>query len=161
MTTSPAEGARPARAADLEAIVRLCGQLLAEVSEQRGGELASLTGSPASGPAEILRDALASERHHVVVGTLDDEVVGALVAHLVELADGRLLASVDLLYVEPGARFVGVGEALVASLVRWSREHRCVGMDVPALPGMRETKNFLEGAGFVTRLLVMHRELGG
>jgi GNAT superfamily N-acetyltransferase len=160
VTTSPAEGARPAVAADLEAIVRLCGQLLAELAEQRGGEMASLTGLPAARASEVVRDALASAKHHVVTGTLDDEVVGALVAHLVELADGRLLASVDLLYVEPGARFVGVGEALVASLERWSREQSCVGMDVPALPGMRETKNFFEGAGFVTRLLVMHRELG-
>ncbi len=161
MTTSPAEGARPALTADLEALVHLCGQLLAEVAEQRGGEMASLTGSLAAGPAEVLRDALASDSYLVVAGTLDDEVVGALLAHLVELADGRLLASVDLLYVEPGARFVGVGEALLASLERWSREQRCVGIDVPALPGMRETKNFFEGAGFVARLLVMHRELGG
>jgi GNAT superfamily N-acetyltransferase len=161
VTTSPAEGARPATDADLQAIRRLCAELLAEVAEQRGGEMASLTGTLAAEPAEVLREALSSGRHHVVAGTLDDEVVGALVAHLVDLADGRLLASVDLLYVEPGARFVGVGEALVASLEHWAREQHCVGMDVPALPGMRETKNFFEGAGFVTRLLVMHRQLSG
>jgi len=27
------------------------------------------------------------------------------------------------------------------------------------LPGMRNSKNFLEGAGFAARLLVMHRRL--
>jgi hypothetical protein len=27
------------------------------------------------------------------------------------------------------------------------------------LPGIRESKNFLEGAGLVARLLVMHRRL--
>jgi len=33
------------------------------------------------------------------------------------------------------------------------------GLDVPVLPGIRESKNFLEGAGLVARLLVMHRRL--
>jgi len=64
-----------------------------------------------------------------------------------------------VIYVDPAAREVGVGENLLAAVAEWAGEHGAGTLDVPVLPGIRESKNFLEGAGFVARLLVMHRRL--
>ena len=69
------------------------------------------------------------------------------------------LGIVDACYVEPEARGVGVGRALLDDLVAWFASSGCRGVDVTALPGDRATKNFLEGAGFKARLLTMHRTL--
>ena len=66
---------------------------------------------------------------------------------------------VDDIFVEEGARQVGVGEAMMADLVAWCREQGCVGMDAMALPGHRSTKNFFEESGFTARNLVMHHRL--
>ena len=57
------------------------------------------------------------------------------------------LGIIDACYVEPEARGVGVGRALIDSLVAWFTASGCRGVDVTALPGDRETKNFLEGLG--------------
>jgi GNAT superfamily N-acetyltransferase len=63
---------------------------------------------------------------------------------------------IEVLYVEPGARGVGVGEAIVSVLVEHFEAFGCVGVDAQALPGSREAKAFFETHGFVTRALVMH-----
>ncbi len=57
------------------------------------------------------------------------------------------------------ARDVGVGEKLLDTVIDWSARRGATGVDVHVLPGMRTSKNFLEGSGFVARLLVMHRQL--
>jgi ribosomal protein S18 acetylase RimI-like enzyme len=66
---------------------------------------------------------------------------------------------VDGCYVEPSARQVGVGRALLDALVSAFVTSGCRGVDVPALPGDREMKNLLERAGFKARLITMHRSL--
>jgi GNAT superfamily N-acetyltransferase len=73
------------------------------------------------------------------------------------LRDGSRLGVIDEIYVETGARGVGVGETLVERLVAFCRHAGCSGIDATALPGHREAKNFFERAGFSARLLVMHR----
>lgn len=158
MSEAPAEAARVAVDADVAAVAALCREAAAEMAVERGGRLLAGDGCPAE-PAEVrIRERLVSCADLVGVGTVDDVVVGALLARRTEAA-GRPVAAVDVLYVEPAARSIGVGEALVDLLIGWAAEGGCDGVDVPALPGMRETKNFFEGAGFVTRLLVMHRPL--
>lgn len=95
----------------------------------------------------------------VWVGTFDEVVVGFGTGRTAPLRDGGLLGIIDLLYVHPEARGVGVGEALMAELLAWFREQGCMGVDAMALPGMRETKNFFEESGFSARLLVVHNRL--
>jgi GNAT superfamily N-acetyltransferase len=75
------------------------------------------------------------------------------------LADSSRLAVIDVLYVEPGAREVSVGESLLAVLVDWARTRGATALDASVLPGMRQAKSFLEGSGFAARLLVMHQRL--
>jgi GNAT superfamily N-acetyltransferase len=96
----------------------------------------------------------------VLVGTLDESIVGYASAEVELLRDGRKLAVVHELFVEPPARQAGVGEELMGALLAWANEQECAGADATALPGNRATKNFFEANGFTARLLVMHRDLG-
>jgi GNAT superfamily N-acetyltransferase len=67
---------------------------------------------------------------------------------------------IGLLYVEPPARGVGVGEALLVAALRWCADNGCADADVAALPGDRATKALLERHGFRARVIVMSRLLG-
>ena len=95
----------------------------------------------------------------VVVGTIDDVVIGLGVGRVERLRDGRDLGIIEELFVEPEARSIGVGEAIVDLLLEFFGEHGCIGADALALPGNRATKNFFEQHGFVARSIVMHRPL--
>ena len=96
----------------------------------------------------------------VLVATIDGTVVGYAVARLEFLADGSVLGVIDDIFVEEGARQVGLGELMIGDLMTWCEERRCVGMDAMALPGHRATKNFFEESGFTARQLVMHHRFG-
>jgi GNAT superfamily N-acetyltransferase len=95
----------------------------------------------------------------VVVGTLEETILGYGVAVIEDLADGGRLGRVTDLYVEPGGREVGIGEALMGALVGWCTDEGCIGVDSLALPGDRATKNFFESFGLVARAIVVHRPL--
>jgi GNAT superfamily N-acetyltransferase len=101
---------------------------------------------------------LADNRRRILVGTVDGAVVGMAVGRI-EAVGETGLGLIDACYVEPEARCVGVGRALLDDLMAWFRSSGCRGVDVTALPGDRETKNFLEASGFKARLLTMHQSL--
>ncbi len=69
-------------------------------------------------PRSMTRTAVA------LVGTIDDVVVGYAVAAVEVVADGGRLARLTDLYVEPGAREVGVGELLLDTVLAWATEAR-------------------------------------
>ena len=77
------------------------------------------------------------------------------------LRSGRTLGVITDLFVEEGAREVGVGDAIVADLVDVCAPDGCIGVDALALPGHRATKNFFEAHGFTARMLTMHHSLPG
>lgn len=155
-------GARAATGDDLELLVKLATQARDSLRKERGGpalleqELAALAG-PVSELREILRSYLQPGRDHLVVmGEVDAVAVGFALVRLDELALG-LVATVEAVYVETGARGVGVGEALLFEAARLVGDRGAAALDAYALPGMRELKNFFESAGFVARLLTMRR----
>lgn len=108
---------------------------------------------------ETLAADLARADACLLAGTIDGHAVGYSAAHLEVLRDGGRLGIVDDLYVESGAREVGVGEAMMEALLGWFRSRGCHGVDATALPGNRGTKNFFESNGFSARLIVMHHRL--
>ena len=63
------------------------------------------------------------------------------------------------LFVEPEARSVGIGEALLMFMLDAARKRNALGIEALALPGDRETKNFFETQGMSARALVVHRWL--
>jgi GNAT superfamily N-acetyltransferase len=91
----------------------------------------------------------------VFVGTIGDVVVG-----FARVARRGVRADIEELYVEPAARRVGVGDALLQAVVAWAEDGGCTAIDARALPGSRDTKNFFEGHGMVSRLIVVAKDLG-
>jgi len=128
------------------------------VARARGGGLLAATAALEEPLEEAFAGLIGDERSLVLAGTFARAVVGYAIATVAD-GGGRPITSVGAIFVEEGARGVGVGEQLVERIVEWSARHGCAGVDVRALPGDRATKSFLEGAGFRARLLVMHREV--
>jgi GNAT superfamily N-acetyltransferase len=163
MTTSgpaAAEGCRPATSDDLPRIAELAAGAVAELRVGRGGEMWARTLGRREPFEPRLAEELASPDHHVLVGTLDETILGYGVVRVDRLSDDGLLGVVTDLYVEPEARAVGIGELTMDALVGWCREQGCFGVDSLALPGDRHTKNFFESFGLVARAIVVHRSLG-
>jgi GNAT superfamily N-acetyltransferase len=158
-STAPHEAARSAREQDLPVIVELAGAAADEKVQQKGGAIWARREGRPHPREEALRAALVSGDHEVAVGTVDDTVVGYGVVRLERLLDGGVLGIIDDIYVEAGARGIGVGETLMNHLLDWCRARGCFGVDSLALPGDRETKNFFESFGLVARAIVVHRPL--
>ena len=153
------EGARPATAADVPRLAELARVARAELEPLRGGKV--FVAREARGePLEAgFSAALDDDGQVVVVGTIDEVIVGYGTGRTEVLRDDSRLGVIDDLFVEDGFRDVGVGEALMEQLLEWFQARECAGVDAMALPGTRETKNFFETAGFTARLLVVHHRL--
>jgi GNAT superfamily N-acetyltransferase len=153
------EAVRVATRADLPRLVELARAVIAELSPMRGGDVWAARDARREPLEAALAFELDDPARHVVVGTIDDVVVGYGTAGVVDLPDGTRLGVVEDIFVEPDARAIGVGELMMGELVDWCRAQGCFGIDVIALPGHRAAKNFFEEAGFTARKIVMHHRL--
>lgn len=145
---------------DLAELASLCRQGLAELAAQdRGGPLFVAREARAEPVEDSLGAALGDPEAVIVAGTFSQIVVGYGTGRLEKLANGSTLGVIDDLFVESGARGVGVGEAVMNQLLVWFTARGCQGVDAVALPGMRASKNFFETAGFTGRLIVMHHRM--
>ena len=154
------EGARPATPSDVPVLAELAARALDELGPMRGGAVFSAREARDGGSLEASLSAdIDDEKTCVLAGTIDDTVIGYAVGRTEALRDGSTLGVITDLYVDDGARSVGVGEAMMGELLDWFRSQGCAGVDATALPGNRATKNFFEESGFTARLLVMHHRL--
>lgn len=153
------EGCRPAVPADAGRLGELAAAAIDELRPQRGGAVWSRREARAQPPGASILSALGDPLRLVVAGTIDDVVVGYAVVRRERLRTGEWIGVVEDLFVEPGAREVGVGEAMMDHLLAWCRQHGCVGIDALALPGNRAAKNFFERFGLTARAIVVHRDL--
>lgn len=153
------EAARPATVADLPRLAELAAAAVEELRQGRGGAVWARREARCA-PIEVgLAEELEAEDRHVVVGTVDHTVLGYAVARVEALADGSRLGVISDLYTEPGAREIGIGEAMMEALLQWCTDAGCFGVDSLALPGDRHTKNFFESFGLVARAIIVHRPL--
>jgi GNAT superfamily N-acetyltransferase len=152
---------RAAGPGDAAALDRLAALVRAHAAGERGGDVL-LASDPerfeapqatASSP-----EAFDAAGTLVLVGCLGDVPVGYAAVRAVP-ASGGPQAEVVALFVEPGARGVGVGRLLIGAATEWARRQGCRGIGSVALPGDRATKNFFEAAGMVARLISVHRPL--
>jgi GNAT superfamily N-acetyltransferase len=144
---------------DLAALVELYRRFRADLLGERGGAV-HLVKEAFSEPLEARFSALLEDGERLVlIGLLEGVPVGTAISRLEVMPDASQLATVEVLYVDPPAREVGVGEKLLEDVLDWAAQHDADSVDVWVLPGVRESKNFLEGSGFVARLLVMNRRL--
>jgi GNAT superfamily N-acetyltransferase len=153
------EGARRADRDDLPRLAELYRTALAQLSAGRGGPLLAEHHGRLEPVEQALAQTLEDRDRMAWVGTVDDQIVGYATGRTETLAGGTELGVVEELFVEPGARGVGVGEALMGALLAWFVDRGCAGVDTVALPGDRLSKNFFESSGFKARLIVMHRTL--
>ena len=151
------EHARPATAGDLTALAGLWDVAVQNLDGQRGGRLLAGT-LERVGAEAYLAQALDDPDRLIVVGLIDEVPVG-VGSVVCDRSRHETVGNLELLYVEPRARQVGVAEAMVNVVLPWCRGKGCVGVDTPALPGNRPVKAFFEENGFLARLLVMHRPL--
>ena len=151
--------ARPATPDDVPAIDGLLAEAIAEQVEGRGGAVWSVREALRQPRGEGLAAAVEDADQLVLVGTIDGEAVGFATTELDVLADGSTLGVITSVFALPGARAVGIGEAMLDAVISWCEGKGCVGIDAHALPGNRDTKNFFETFGFTARLLVVHRKL--
>lgn len=156
------EEVRVATEDDLDELVRLAEGARAELGEERGGPMWQLLhGRPDPLPATLVADLseAASAAGVVLVGLWAGAPAGYAAAHREQLGDGTAIAVVSDVYVEPGFRGVGLGDALMTELLGWAVDHGCRGIDALALPGMRQSKNFFERFGLTARAILVHRDL--
>jgi GNAT superfamily N-acetyltransferase len=151
--------ARPATTDDLDPLTELATAARTSIEGVRGGSVRLSVDRGRGGDQGHLASAITSETQLLLVGLLDEVVVGYLLAALQATPGGMLLAEIEELYVEPDAREVGVGDALFALTLDWCVTQGCDGLDAVALPGDRATKNFFESHGLVARAIVAHRAL--
>lgn len=159
MTGAPDVSTRTATSDDLAVVVELVRTAVEEKRQQKGGEMWARRERRPDPRAPELLAALEDPDREVVVGEIDGVVVGYGLVHTEVLDDGGVLGVVNDIYVDPGARSVGVGEAMMEHLLAWCRDKGCFGVDSLALPGDRATKNFFESFGLVARAIVVHRPL--
>ena len=152
--------ARPATTDDLPALVTLATAAIEELTPHRGGAVWRKQQARPLPPGDSLRADLDAAGTHVIVGTIDETVVGYGVLRVEELQDGSRLGVISDLFTLEGARDVSVGECVMDALIAWADAQGCFGVDSMALPGDRATKNFFESFGLVARAIVVHRALG-
>lgn len=155
----PHATARTATVDDLGVVVELARAAVEEKRGQKGGDVWARRERRPDPRAPELLASLDDPTREVAVGALDGTVVGYGFVRAERLDDGGLLGVIDDIYVDPGARAVGVGEALMEHVIGWARTAGCFGVDSLALPGDRATKNFFESFGLVARAIVVHRPL--
>ena len=154
------EGVRAATREDVPEILHLAAALRTELEPMRGGGIWAVREARPEPLAEAYADLVDRPEACLVVGTIDGTVVGFAAGVVEELQDGRRLGVVSELFVDSEARAVGVGEAMLGTLVEFFRGRSCVGVDAFALPGHRAAKNFFEESGFTARAIVMHHSFG-
>jgi ribosomal protein S18 acetylase RimI-like enzyme len=151
-----------ARAAERPDLVHLVEMYAGLADEQRAiREIWPYTdglSQPVDGTLDTLLDAGESI---VIVGEIDGAVLGMLVTTveplLAPMAD-RSIGVIRLIYVDPAARGVGVGGAMLARALEDFERSGIDLFDAPVSPGHRLAKNFFESHGFKARSIIMHRE---
>jgi ribosomal protein S18 acetylase RimI-like enzyme len=97
----------------------------------------------------------------VVMGEVDDYPFGFAVARVEEIlpqAAGERIGSIRLIYVEPEAREIALGEEMRDLLMDLLRRRGITRFDAHVLPGHRLAKNFFEAGGFSARAIIMHHD---
>ncbi|NND03881.1 MAG: GNAT family N-acetyltransferase [Acidimicrobiia bacterium] len=149
--------ARPASEADLPELIRLYYLLEAEQAELKS--LWPVADGLAEPIAASFKEILDDPDSAIIVGLIDDVPLGFIWMRLEELlpqADGAQVGSVRLVFVQIEARGVGVGEAMIMTIMDDFRSRGVRLFDSHVSPGHRLAKNFFESNGFSARRIVMH-----
>ncbi len=151
------EAVRRAGADDAPVLATLERDARAALVDARGGA-AALAEQPAQ---DDWTPALADPDRRVFVATIDDVVLGYLELAAPSIGDTHGTWVVRQVYVDPGARGLGLGDDLLGAAIDAARAGGAAAIESWALPGDRDTKNLFERAGVTARKLVVSKRLGG
>jgi ribosomal protein S18 acetylase RimI-like enzyme len=151
--------ARVAGADDLLALVRLYRGLESEMTALHPmWPLADGLAEPIDSSFHLLLD---DPEALVVMGEVDGYPFGFAVARIEEIlpqAAGERIGSIRLIYVEPEAREIALGEEMRDYAMDLLRRRGITRFDAHVLPGHRLAKNFFEAGGFSARAIIMHHD---
>ena len=151
--------ARLANGDDIEELLRLYGELEVEMTGLHAmWPLADGLALPVE--ASFL-DLMDRDDAYVFLGEIDGVPFGFLTAEvegLLPQADGELIGSIRLVFVDHEARQVSVGEVMRDLALATMRERGITKFDAHVLPGHRLAKNFFEAGGFSARSIVMFHD---
>jgi len=151
--------ARAAGADDVLALVRLYRGLESEMTALHPmWPLADGLAEPIESSFHLLLD---DPEALVVMGEVDGYPFGFAVARIEEIlpqAAGERIGSIRLIYVEPGAREIALGEEMRDYAMELLRRRGITRFDAHVLPGHRLAKNFFEAGGFSARAIIMHHD---
>jgi ribosomal protein S18 acetylase RimI-like enzyme len=151
--------ARSATGADIPALATLYAGLLEEMTALKA--IWHVTDGLPDPVDDAFAAHLADPRDTMYVGEYDGVPVGFLVWREDELlpqAGDATVATIRLIYTEPDARRVGVGEAMMTCFFDDAMVRGLTLFDAVVPPGHRHAKNFFESNGFKARRIVMHRD---
>ncbi len=97
----------------------------------------------------------------VAIGELDGYPFGFIVARVEETlpqSAGLKIGSIRLVFVDPDAREVSLGETMRDYVMDLLRQQGIRRFDAHVLPGHRLVKNFFEAGGFSARSIIMHHD---
>lgn len=149
--------ARPAASEDLTELVRLYRLLAIEQAALKS--LWPVADGLAEPVADSFASLLADGDSMIVIGLIDNVPLGFLwmrVEELLPQADGAGVGVARLIFVEPGARGVGIGEQMITLVMEEFRDRGIRLFDSHVGPGHRLAKNFFESNGYSARRIVMH-----
>ncbi|MEI7887963.1 MAG: GNAT family N-acetyltransferase [Actinomycetes bacterium] len=152
---------RCALSSDEEELIRLRELARLHLCEQRGGELEVLSQDVAGESSQDLLAESTQQDRLVLIALIGEVSVGYSFAQSLRLSEQYSLCLIKELFVESGAREIGVGELLMQAVTAWAQERGCSGIDAVAMPGDRDTKNFFETFGLVARSITVHQDLRG
>ncbi|PUB25336.1 ribosomal protein S18 acetylase RimI-like enzyme [Promicromonospora sp. AC04] len=135
---------RPAREDDLPAVAALAVE--ARDDSPTGAQL----GAQETDRLLEHLSVLLSAGGHVLVATMDGQVVGVVLGRVVAAYLFARHASLylDMLFVAPRARRHGVGHALLRAATDLAAEHECQDIYSAPVPGNRGVQRFLARLGF-------------
>ena len=107
------------------------------------------------------RQALESGSCQVLVAKFSGQVVGFMMFIEREVPMRGRIFDIERVYVDPDAREIGCGDALIARALRLAADSGCRFIEGQALPGDRETKNLYERAGITARSITVSKEING
>ena len=134
---------RAATKEDLPALASLVAGCASTLRSERGGEQFAAREFLLSPRGAGLETMLSDRDVLVLSGTIDDQVLAIAVVRIEMLADDGLLGRLELLFVDPDAREVGLGEALVRTATTWAAEQGATGLDAcTRCPGAEKSRTF-------------------
>lgn len=155
------ESVRHAVQSDHQVLQMLVEAARSELPDKKGGDVIHRLDKYSVDPVVRALEAIEDPSATVLLGAIDGTPVGYGLMTVGKVVDGTLHAVVEELYVDPGARAVGVGEVLIEALMADARSRGAIAIQSLALPGDRATKNFFESQGMVARSIMVHRWLDG